>query len=218
MILSKNYTELPFCEREILRYAGCREANDEIEALARNCINEIKTKLTYKVCYQQFVVNVCGDVCDFGAFTFRSKKLASNLQDCKSVVVFAATIGVEIDRLIAKYGRISPSKALMFQAIGSERIEMLCDAFCADIAKEYKLSIRPRFSPGYGDLTLNSQKEIFSVLSPEKKIGLFLTDSLLMSPSKSVTAIVGLCEKEVPKVTNKCTLCNQKNCTFRGAL
>lgn len=217
MILSKIYTEPPFCEKEILRYAGCKETNNEIEILAKNCIDEIKSKLTYKVCYRQFEVSVCDDVCDFGAFTFRSKKLAQNLQKCKSVVVFAATVGVEIDRLIAKYGRISPSKALMFQAIGAERIEALCDIFCADIAKEYNLSTKPRFSPGYGDLQLDAQKEIFTVLSPEKNIGLFLTDSMLMSPSKSVTAIVGLSEKETA-VTNKCTLCNQKDCAFRGAL
>ena len=163
---------------------------------AKNCIDEIKTKLTYKVCYRQFRVKVCDDVCDFGTFIFRSKKLALTLKGCKSVIVFAATIGVEIDRLIAKYGRISPSRALMFQAIGAERIETLCDVFCADIAEEYNLSTKPRFSPGYGDLPLSSQKDIFSVLSPEKQIGLFLTDNMLMSPSKSVTAIVGLSEKE----------------------
>ncbi len=218
MILSKKYTDLPFCEREILRYAGCKEINEEMMNLARECINEVKTKLAYKVCYRQFEVEICGDVCDFGAFSLSSKKLALNLQGCKSVVLFAATIGVDIDRLISKYGRICPSKALIFQAIGTERIEAVCDAFCLDIAKEYNTGTKPRFSPGYGDLPLSSQKDIFSVLSPEKQIGLFLTDSMLMSPSKSVTAIVGLSDKKEIANNNKCARCNQKDCTFRGAL
>ena len=218
MILSKKYTDIPFCEKEILRYAGCKQASDETVNLARECIGEVKNKLEYKVCYSQFEVKICGNVCDFGVFSLNSEKLALNLQDCKSVVLFAATIGVDIDRLISKYGRISPSKALMFQAIGAERIEAVCDAFCLDIAKEYSAGTKPRFSPGYGDLPLSSQKDIFSVISPQKHIGLFLTDSMLMSPSKSVTAIVGLSEKKQIANNNKCARCNQKNCEFRGAL
>lgn len=215
VILSKTYNEPPFCEKEILRYAGCKKADSEISALVKSCIDEITNKLTYKVCYRQFWVKICDDICDFGAFAFRSKNLALNLNGCKSAILFAATIGVGIDRLITQYGRISPSKALMFQAIGAERIEALCDAFCADISKEYNVGTKPRFSPGYGDLPLGCQKDIFSVLSPEKQIGLTLTDSLLMSPSKSVTAIVGLGGEE-KQTKNKCDVCNMKNCTFRG--
>ncbi len=218
VILIKTYNEPPFCEKEILRYAGCKEADSEIAALVKSCIDEIKTKLTYKVCYRKFLVKICDDICDFGAFTLRSKNLAFNLKESESAILFAATVGVEIDRLIAKYGRISPSKALMFQAIGAERIEALCDTFCADISKEYNMDTKPRFSPGYGDLPLTSQKEIFAVLSPEKQIGLTLNDSLLMSPSKSVTAIVGLGDKKEKTTTNKCALCDKSDCAFRGAL
>jgi len=203
VILNKRYAELPFCEKEILRYAGCKEADNEIVSLIRSCIDEIKNKLTYKVCYRQFDVKICDDICDFGAFAFRSKNLALNLKESESAILFAATVGVEIDRLIAKYGRISPSKALMFQAIGAERIEALCDAFCADISKECNVGTMPRFSPGYGDLPLDTQKDIFAVLFPEKQIGLTLTDSMLMLPSKSVTAIVGLTNKQ-KTITDKC--------------
>lgn len=216
VILSKTYNESHFCEKEILRYAGCKEANIETEALVKSCINEIKNKLIYKVCYCQFDVRICDDVCDFGTFTLKSKNLASNLKGSESVILFAATVGVEIDRLIAKYGRISPSKALIFQAIGAERIEALCDKFCIDISNEYNISTKARFSAGYGDLPLSSQKDIFAVLLPEKHIGLTLNDSLLMSPSKSVTAIVGLGGEKKQK--NKCYGCNMKNCAFRGAL
>lgn len=218
VILSKTYNEPPFCEKEILRYAGCKEADNEIAVLASVCINEIKDRLTYKVCYRQFQIKTYDDICDFGTFALRSKYLAVNLKDCENVVLFAATVGVGIDRLIARYGGISPSKALIFQAIGAERIEALCDAFCADISKEYNMGTRPRFSPGYGDLPLTAQKDIFSVLSPEKNIGLTLTDSLLMSPSKSVTAIVGLTSNKETQYKNKCSTCDKRDCTFRGAL
>lgn len=217
VILSKTYTEPPFCEKEIFRYAGCKEADTETAALLQSCIEEAKDKLTYKVCYRELLVTIDGEICDFGAFQLQSKNLARNLNGCEKVILFGATIGVGIDRLIAKYGRISPAKALMFQAIGAERIEALCDTFCADIAKEYNTGLKPRFSPGYGDLSLFTQKDIFAVLDCEKRIGLTLNDSLIMSPSKSVTAIVGLCDGEKP-IKHKCSACNMKNCTLRGTL
>ena len=85
--------------------------------------------------------------------------------------------------------------ALCLQAIGSERAEALCDAFCNDMASEYTKYgkvLRPRFSAGYGDLPLSLQRDITGVLQTPKNIGISLNESLLMSPSKSVTAIIGI--------------------------
>lgn len=216
--LSKTYKEPPFCEDEIRRYAGCREADYDVTALMRDCIREVQDKLSYTVCYGELPLTVDGDCCDFGAFSVRSDRLAEHLNGCRKVVLFAATVGVEIDRLIVRYGRISPSRAVMLQAIGAERIEALCDVFCDDLAKEIALPVRPRFSPGYGDLPLGIQRDIFAVLDCTKRIGLSLNDSLLMSPSKSVTAFVGFgdggggCEKM------RCSACNKQDCAYRGAL
>lgn len=192
VILSKTYDEPPFCEKEILRYLRCKEADSETAALLKACIKEARDRLVYKVCYRELPVEINGDHCDFGAFCLKSKNLASNLKGCKKAVVFAATVGVETDRLIAKYGSISPSKALMFQAIGTERVEALCDAFCENTAREMNAEIRPRFSPGYGDLPLSVQKDVFAVLDCSRRIGLTLNDNLFMSPSKSVTAFIGI--------------------------
>lgn len=215
---TKTYSSPAFCEKEILRYAGCKSADSETQKLLESCLNESKDKLVYKVCYCQLPVSINGSICDFGVFNVQSLKLAQNLGGCESVIIFGATIGVEIDRLIAKYSRISPSKALMFQAIGAERIESLCDSFCADIKRSFKTNLKPRFSGGYGDLPLDVQKHIFAVLNCAKHIGLTLNDSLIMSPSKSVTAFVGLTDKKVDSTENKCLLCDNKNCAFRGAL
>ena len=187
-ILTKTYSPPPFCEKEILRYAGCKSADSEISALLKSCIDEVRDKLVYKVCYRTLPVSIDGDYCDFGAFGLCSENLAATLSGCKKVIIFAATIGVEIDRLIAKYGRISPSKAVIIQAIGAERIEALCNTFCADIGKD----TTPRFSPGYGDLPLDAQRQIFAILDCSRQIGLTLNDSLLMSPTKSVTAFIGI--------------------------
>ncbi len=215
VVLSRTYGEQPFCEKEILRYAGCIDANDGITELMYACIKEVKNKLSFKVCYRVMPIEIDGDVCNFGAFRLQSENLAGNLKGCESAVIFAATIGVGIDRLIARYGRLAPSKALMLQAIGADRIEALCDTFCSDIAREYNMCTQPRFSPGYGDLPLTVQKDIFNLLDCEKRIGLTLNDSLIMSPSKSVTAFMGLGGKK-RQVKSKCSVCNMKSCTFRS--
>lgn len=233
VIITKNYEEPQICEKEILRYAGCKNSDEELLQLLRACIEEVRDKLSYKVCYRELPVNIKDDVCDFDSFTLKSRNLAHNLQGCKKTVVFSATLGVEIDRLIAKNGRISPSRALMLQAIGAERIEALCDTFCEDIKKEQNAELKPRFSPGYGDLPLETQKSLFGVLDCAKQIGLSLNDSLLMSPSKSVTAFVGLVEPTANSAgfedittgaspeptlasTGKCDGCNKTDCEYRG--
>lgn len=180
--------------KEILRYAGSKE----IESTARECLAEAEGKLSYKVCYAIVNVSVKDEDVDMDFAKVHSKDLAKNLNGCDSAVIFAATIGTGIDRLITKYSRISPSRALCFQAIGSERVESLCDAFEDEIKKELskgEMFFKLRFSPGYGDLSLEVQKEIFSLLDCPRKIGISLGDSLLMTPSKSVTAIIGFGRK-----------------------
>ena len=216
MISVKNYTEPPICEKEILRYAGCKSSEEELLQLLHDCLEEARPRLNYKVCYIELPVSIAEDVCDFGCMKVQSKDLVKNLQGCEKAILFGATVGVEIDRLIAKYSRISPTKALMFQAIGAERIEALCDAFCEEIENE----TRPRYSPGYGDVPLTIQQEVFAILNCGKNIGLVLNDSLLMSPSKSVTAFVGVGESQAHTANNehqlnKCAVCNNIDCLYR---
>ena len=192
IIHTKTYEAPPIRRREILRYAGCAEADEATALLMEECLREAVDALAYKVCWCELPVAVAKERCDFGVFSVASGNLAGNLSGCSRVLLLAATVGVKIDRIITKYSRIAPSRALMMQAIGAERIEALCDAFCADMEKEMGVSLRPRFSPGYGDLPLSVQKDIISLLDTPRQIGLSLNDSLLMSPTKSVTAFAGI--------------------------
>ena len=219
-VFTKSYPAPPLCEREILRYAGCKGSDGTLDAPLHACIEEAKDAFRYRVCYTRLPVRTTDGVCDFGIFSLKSAQLTKNLAGCDSVLLFAATVGVGIDRLIAKYGRISPAKALLFQALGAERIEALCDTFCDDTAKELHIGLRPRFSPGYGDLPLAAQSDIFDVLGCAKRIGLSLNDSLLMSPSKSVTAFAGLSDgaNENPPPAARCAVCGKENCAYRGTL
>ncbi len=189
--------EVGYNEKEILRYAGSSKEDKETKALLDSCLCELGSDTWQgRACYCELPVSLSGDRVTLGTLEVRSASLAKNLGQCESVILFAATVGIEIDRLISRYSRISISRALMLQAIGSERIERLCDELEKRISAEYPdKDLRPRFSPGYGDLDITLQKDIFSLLDCPKRIGLSLSDSMLMSPSKSVSAVIGLYKK-----------------------
>ncbi len=216
-VLSKSFSDISICEKEILRYCGCNEPDSATIELLRKCLAEAEKKLCYRVCYLELDPCIENNLCDFGVCRFSSSDLAKALEGCHKAIVFGATLGAEFDRLITKYSRVSPSTAVMLQAIGTERIEALCDEFCRYISKEKGLCIGPRFSPGYGDLPLAVQTDIFTALDCERRIGLTLNGSLIMSPSKSVTAIVGLSSKNHP-TESKCKSCSNNSCEFRSEL
>lgn len=195
-VITESFAEPLFDTREILRYSGGSKEDTETLKLVDAAVKEVKGKLSYKLLYTELDISTDGENIDFGLFKMKSKSLAKNLQECKKAIIFAATVGFNMDRIIARYARLSPAKALIMQALGAERIEALCDLFCEKKEKEYGKILRPRFSPGYGDLPLESQRDIFAVLECEKRLGLCLNESLLMSPTKSVTAIVGVTDKE----------------------
>lgn len=197
LIYTKNYEVDNVNKREVLRYMGCKNSDNETDRLLDDCLNELAGKPKYKTVYGIFDVNITGEECSFLRFSVKSKDLAKNLDGCKRVIIFAATVGFEIDRLISKYSQISPSKALMFQSIGAERIEALCDLLCSDVSNQLGVRLKNRFSAGYGDLPLSSQNDIFRVLDCTKKIGVSLNNSLLMSPTKSVTAFVGITDEKI---------------------
>lgn len=213
VVYEKNYPPPKVNEREILRYAGVKGDLPELSVLMRECLKEAETALSFKVCYAKFPLKKEADGIDLGFCKTSSKSLAVNLQNCSSFILFAATLGVGMDRLIAKYNLLSPTKALLFQAIGAERIESLCDEFNKEITEKYK-NTRPRFSAGYGDFPLEAQREIFSALGCAKKIGVTLNESLLMSPSKSVTGIIGIADCE-QNTRVGCQRCEKIDCEFR---
>ena len=199
-VLIQSYKNtLPVDRREILRYAGMRDEDDTVNALLDECLSEALPHLCYRACYSELTV---GQAIEEGVLYADSVTVSQNLDACERMILFAATLGIEIDRLIARYMAVSPTRALLLQAIGAERIEALCDMLCKEISERARadgyLTTR-RFSPGYGDLSIESQREIFRILDCPRKIGLTCHDSLMMSPTKSVTAIVGLKNKDADR-------------------
>ena len=136
MVYTRRYTAPPYNNSEILRYAGVHGDSPEVEHLLQSCLSEAASVLRYQVCWAEFPLRYNDGQMDMGFATSTSADLYTHLQRCESIIVFAATVGIGLDQLIARYSRMSPSKALLLQAIGTERIESLCDLFCSDMAAE----------------------------------------------------------------------------------
>ena len=181
-------------KKEILRYMQSGGDPSDAERLIDQCIDECFKIIKARACFVELGVERVMDEFEsliIGGVKINSRDLMKNLSGCDKAIVFAVTVGIDIDRLTARYSAVSPVKALCVSAIGNERVEALCDIFCDDLKKKYK-KIHKRFSPGYGDLSLSHQKDIFRLLDCPKNIGAFLSDSMLITPAKSVTAIVGV--------------------------
>lgn len=130
---------------------------------------------------------------DFGVFKVESVDLAKNLRGCDEAYIFAVTLGIGADRLLSKLSKISPADHFICDALLSAMAENVCD-IAEDTIKEKKC--RPRYCIGYGDLDLSVQKDVLSVLFAQKNLGITLSDSYLMTPQKSITAIMGILKED----------------------
>ncbi len=133
-------------------------------------------------------------------------------------MLFAATLGVSVDVLLQRYGKLQMSRAVVLQAVSVAMLESFCDETMERLKKEYleqELYLRPRFSPGYGDFSLECQRQIIPALDLNRRLGVTLTDSLLMVPSKSVTAVAGISPVPVDCLVQGCEACGKTGCAYR---
>ncbi|MBR6173395.1 MAG: hypothetical protein IKQ49_09555 [Eubacterium sp.] len=195
---------------EMLRYSGFPaekaigiakgHIQDETAIAMTEKVRSLAEKeLRFRVEYLMVPLSFDADGFPVLPFPQHSESLKSNLSGCHTVLLFAATVGAGIDRLIRRYERTDANTALYLQGCGAERAESLCDTFEKDVASAAQscgMWTRPRFSPGYGNLPLSVQKDFLILLNAEKRLGITLGASYLMSPSKSVTAIIGIGKDE----------------------
>lgn len=209
--------------KELYRYLGYgRTVPDErTRAEAEECLAELMSAARPRFFCREYPLSSGPDfMVDASCFCVRSEQLWKNLSGCESILLFAATLGTGVDLLLSRYSRILMSRAVILQAAGTAAIEAYCDQENSRLRDEYKsrgFDLRPRFSPGYGDLPLSLQPELLKALEGEKYVGITLTDSLAMVPSKSVTAIIGIKragERTAPHAAG-CAACGQKECLYR---
>ena len=205
--------------REILRYIGAGD-DGVLDTLIDRAENEVIAASRPRHVYKRIDISVNrpeGSVTLAGS-VIESRDLAGHLDGCKEGFLFACTLGIGVDALVKRYSFTDLAMLPVVQAVAAAYTE-----YCADMAQveleiyaqQHGLYLRPRYSPGYGDFQLNCQRFIFDALQIPKSIGVSLTDSILMIPFKSVTAVIGLSDDPKQCHINKCMSCTAKNCPFR---
>lgn len=127
---------------------------------------------------------------DLGFGVIDSRDLYKNLFPCRLAYVFALTLGSGVDRALRRLSKTSEAEFYVFDALSSAYAEDICDE-CERLLKGEKAT-RPRYSPGYGDVALETQRPLLAYINAQRLTGITLSDACLMSPSKSITAIMGV--------------------------
>lgn len=208
-------------QQEVLRYLGYRNTNPDPEVLHRiaDCTEELLQACTpHHIFHRESLQLAAPDTVAFSGITVHSRSLFQHLTGCKEVILFAATLGSPVDLRLERCSKLSMSRAVIMQACAASLIESFCDECQEPIAAETSargLYLRPRYSPGYGDFDISHQRDFLTILDCPKRIGLTMTDSFMLAPSKSVTAVIGLTAEQQSCHIAKCMTCQAKNCPFR---
>lgn len=213
----KEDIKLTIDENEVLRYLGYggEKADITTDITIKECVDEIYKKIKTNYVYNIYKIKKENDnifIKDVN-IKLEGNDIYNHLKNSEKCVVMAATLGIEIDKLIKYYSKIDLTKSVIFDACASVAIEELCDLVGKEI-KEIKSNkdyfITSRYSPGYGDLSIEMQPVILKLLDSARTIGLTVTDSCILIPRKSVTAIIGIGESPAGESIdcNSCKLYN----------
>ena len=205
---------------QVCRYLGCRgEVEPALAGRIRALTHQAEEAAQPRTASRIFPLSFPGgDRLALGPLAVESAALRKNLAGCEEVILFAATLGVGGDRLIARSGAGRVSDAAVYQAAGAALIEEVCDLAWEELRRAGEAEgwhLRPRFSPGYGDFPLSCQRELLTLLRAPETIGLTTGESMLLLPTKSVTAVMGRSRMALPCHRTGCEACGKTDCAFR---
>ena len=180
--------DIPVDLREVwARLGGIGAVSEE---KVREVIAEIGAVATPAFLADDKTVRVNNGIClSTDDLMIASADFAKLTGGCSRVMMIAATLGAGVDRLIHKKSAISVAEGFIYDGIASAMVEGLVDL--AEIRSTSGYEHTKRFSPGYGDMPLELQGEIIGLLDG-RRLGITLSDSGMMIPRKTVTALIGM--------------------------
>lgn len=204
-------THIP--REEVLRYLGCPGTEDPatlalVEGCSARLLAAARPKWTYRVF--DLAVQTDGVRLDCGLL-LPGRDLAAHLRGCSRAALLAATLSAPVDALLRRAQAEDLAAAVALDCCATAAVEAVCDLAEAEIRVRFPGCSFPfRFSPGYGDLPIELQDPILRLLDAPRRVGLCATDRHILTPRKSVTAVLGISDGEVSPQKRGCT-----SCTFR---
>lgn len=206
--------------REAFRYLGFHNAEPDAQtqSILEACLPALTQAASFKHALLRLPVMAEGETILISVLHIQSRALLRHLEGCNEAFLFAATLGAGVDRLMQMYSKTDMPSAVVLQACAAALLESHCDAVQERLAQELQekgLYLRPRFSPGYGDFSLQHQPDLLRILDAPKKIGLSCTQSNMLTPTKSITAIIGISAQRERCHIHRCDACDKADCAFK---
>lgn len=183
---------------EALRYLGYagQQVDEALSARIDRLFEECARACEPAYVYRAFPVRreAAGLALEGSGILLEGADIAAHLEGAQQVAVMAATAGLASERALRRLAVTNGLDAMIFGAAASSIAEAASDACNAAIvadARSRGLYTNWRYSPGYGDLPLSVQPAIVRALEATKRLGITVTGTDLLVPSKSVTALVG---------------------------
>lgn len=204
---------------EALRYLGAENAPEDLRRQTMEAGADLAAAVQPRYTYRAFSLSfeTEGIRLREADLLLPGRDAALMLAQCGRAVLLACTLGTQFDRRLLALQARDMAKAALTDACGSALVEQGCGQAEREIAARFpEAYLTDRFSPGYGDLPLSLQKDVCALLDAPRRLGVQVTDSFLLNPSKTVTAVVGLSERPQPARVRGCGFCNlRENCQYR---
>lgn len=205
---------------EILRYMGCppEQAAPQTRTLAEQAAVQMEQTARPRSVFRESGLSITGDgVLLESGLLLPGRDLAQHLAGCDRAVMLAVTLSAQADTLIRRAESRDMALALALDCAAAALVEEVCDRLEADIFTKYPGCYFPfRFSPGYGDLPLSVQSGLLALLDAPRKIGLCANENHILTPRKSVTALIGVSREPVGRAVRSCQSCpGREGCQYR---
>lgn len=202
---------------EAMRYLGAAEGGEALRAQVAAASERIRERPRY--IYRVMELTWRNDVPFLPQIHMElpGKTAKTLLEDCSQVILLACTLGLSFDAFLGREQTRDMAAAVILDACASALVEQGCDAAEQEISSRFPdLYLTDRFSPGYGDLPLSLQKDLCAALDAQRRLGIYVNESMLMTPQKSVTALIGLSRKPQMARIRGCGYCSMRErCSLR---
>ena len=196
-------------KREVLRYLQYKNQNinDDLLKIIEQSIDETKRIISPRFVLRKYSIKkIKMDnekdqvILEDGNLILKSDDVYKLLTECDECILMAVTLGLEIEKEIRKLTYTNLTKGIIIDSCATTAIEEVCDIVQDNIARKLLREdkyITYRYSPGYGDLSIENNIYINNILNSQKEIGLTVTNSGIMIPRKSVVALIGVSNKGI---------------------
>lgn len=208
---------------EVSKYLGYQNQEVDEETLAdiRKAEKMLQKEVQYKAIHRVFQIEKKEDgIKVVGTnMTLVGNGMKDLLRECDQCILMAVTLGQGVDQLLRKAQVTNLTQGVILDFCASSMVEQICNQFEDEIKVDWTEKgkfFTDRFSPGYGDLPITIQKTFCDVLDTQRKMGLTVTNSGIMIPRKSITAVIGISDKKQKMKIKGCKYCDFfKNCQYR---